>query len=102
MTEEISTFELGTPVLVTTAHRGVFFGYLASAPKKDFVDLKDLRNCLYWERELKGFIGLAERGPQGGSRVGPKTAKGRLYDITSVLECAPTAVEAWESAPWSS
>lgn len=85
-------------VLVTTQHRGVFFGY---ATKTDgaIINLRAARNCLYWAKEVKGFIGLASTGPIGGSRVGPP-ADIELRDITSVTTVLPEAVKVWESAPW--
>jgi hypothetical protein len=85
-------------VLVTTQHRGVFFGY---ATKTDgaIINLRAARNCLYWAKDVKGFIGLATTGPIGGSRVGPP-ADIELRDITSVTTVLPEAVKVWESAPW--
>jgi hypothetical protein len=85
-------------VMVTTAHRGVFFGY---ADKTDgpTIALKRARNCLTWPAENKGFLGLAAMGPVKGARVGP-AADIELRDITCVAECTQAAVEAWETAPW--
>jgi hypothetical protein len=85
-------------VLVTTTHRGVFFGY---ATKTDgaTIKLRAARNCIYWPRENKGFIGLANMGPVSGSRVGP-AADIELRDITCVAECTKEAAKAWEAAPW--
>lgn len=88
-------------VVVTTSHRGVFFGY-ADADKinGEIIYLRAGRNCLFWPSENKGFIGLASNGPMNGSRVGP-AANIHLRDITSVIECTPEAIKQWESAPWS-
>lgn len=85
-------------VVVTTAHRGVFFGYAADVDG-EIIKLRRGRNCLYWSEATKGFIGLAAIGPQKGSRVGPP-ADISLRAITSVIECTDEAVKAWESAPW--
>jgi Domain of unknown function (DUF6948) len=86
-------------VLVTTAHRGVFFGY---AEKTDgaTIKLRAARNCIYWPAMNKGFMGLASMGPVSGARIGP-AADIELRDITAVVECTPAAVEAWEKAPWA-
>jgi hypothetical protein len=86
-------------VIVTTAHRGVFFGY-ASDTDGAIIKLRGARNCLYWPTENKGFMGLASLGPVNGARVGP-AADISLRDITCVIECTPDAVKAWEHAPWS-
>jgi hypothetical protein len=88
-------------VLVTTAHRGVFFGYVsATAYSGKSIELRAARNCLYWPTENKGFLGLASKGPVKGSRVGPATDL-LLHEVTSVARCTPEAVVAWETIPWS-
>jgi hypothetical protein len=87
------------PVLVTTAHKGVFFGY-AEKTDGDTIALKDARNCVYWSSDLKGFLGLAAFGPSATCRVGPK-ADLELRNITSVAAVSPEAVTRWESAAWS-
>jgi hypothetical protein len=89
-----------TPVLVTTAHRGVFFGYLESEPSTEKILLSRARNCVQWSTDLRGFGGLAVQGPSQKCRVGPAMSTLTLYDITSIAECTPEAVEAWEQAPW--
>lgn len=86
-------------VLVTTAHRGVFFGY-ATDTGGATIKLRAARCCIYWPAENKGFLGLAAQGPVKGSRVGPP-ANIELRDITCVAECDSAAVKAWEAAPWS-
>lgn len=91
------------PVVVTTSHRGVFFGYVAdpdSLMRDGFGKMRAARNVLYWPTNNKGFIGLAAMGPQSGARVGPP-ADIRLRDITSVADCTAKAVDAWENEPWS-
>lgn len=86
-------------VLVTTEHRGVFFGYTTDT-SGDIINLRAARNCIYWPVEQKGFLGLASKGPMKGSRIGP-AADLELRKITAVAACTPEAVIAWENAPWS-
>jgi hypothetical protein len=86
-------------VIVTTAHRGVFFGY-ASDTGGEQIKLRASRLCLYWTTECKGFMGLASAGPKKGCRIGPP-ADITLRSITAVLEVTPEAVTAWEAAPWT-
>lgn len=86
-------------VLVTTEHRGVFFGYTDDT-SGDIIKLRAARNCIYWPVENKGFLGLANKGPLKGSRIGP-AADLELRKITAVAACTPEAVEAWEKAPWT-
>lgn len=87
-------------VLVTTAHRGVFFGY-ATDTSGDTISLNRARLCVYWSNDVKGFMGLAERGPSSSCRIGPP-AQIELRSITAVAEVTPEAVKAWEAAPWKS
>lgn len=89
----------GTPVLVTTEHRGVFFGY-TDDPSGEMVSLRRARNCIYWSSDVKGFMGLAATGPTRSCRVGPP-ADITLRNITAVVSVTPEAVERWESGPWS-
>lgn len=85
-------------VIVTTAHRGVFFGY-ATDTDGEQIALTRSRLCLYWSRDVKGFMGLAATGPTKSCRIGPP-ADITLRNITAVLEVTPEAVKAWEAAPW--
>jgi len=87
-------------VLVTTEHRGVFFGY-ATATDGETITLRAARLCLYWSIDVRGFMGLASSGPTSGCRIGPPAAI-TLRNITSVVEVEPGAIKAWEAAPWSS
>lgn len=92
--------EIGDVVVVTTAHRGVFFGKLL-ARDGSTVTLSGARNCLYWERSLRGFLGLAEAGPSAGCRVGAEVAELELLAVTSLSRCTAEAIERWGKAPWS-
>ena len=87
------------PVIVTTTHRGVFFGYAGNTDGETIV-LKRARLCVYWSADVKGFMGLAAGGPTKGCRIGP-AADITLRNITSVIEVSTHGVKAWESEPWS-
>jgi hypothetical protein len=87
-------------VMVTTEHRGIFFGY-ATDTTGDTIRLKRARNCIYWTVEEKGFLGLAGAGPGNGCKIGPPVAELELRKVTSVTEVSPEAVKAWESAPFA-
>lgn len=86
-------------VIVTTAHRGVFFGY-ADKTEGETIKLNRSRLCVYWSADVKGFMGLAANGPTASCRIGPP-ADITLRNITAVLEVTPAAVTAWESNKWS-
>lgn len=86
-------------VMVTTTHRGVFFGY-ATETDGEIVKLKRARLCIYWSSDVKGFMGLASNGPSKSCKIGPP-ADIDLRSITAVVSVTPDAVAKWESAPWS-
>jgi hypothetical protein len=87
-------------VLVTTEHRGVFFGYARDTDGAT-IKLDRARLCVYWSSDVKGFMGLANSGPTKGCRIG-KPADITLRAITAVVECTPEATTAWETGPWAS
>lgn len=86
-------------VLVTTAHRGVFFGY-ATETSGETIKLRAARLCVYWIADLHGFMGLASMGPRKGCRIGPP-ADIELRNITSVVEVAEEALKNWEKEVWN-
>lgn len=86
-------------VLVTTEHRGVFFGY-ATKTDGETIKLRAARNCVYWDAAVKGFLGLAATGPNAKCKIGPP-ADIELRAITCVADVTPVAVTAWEAAPWA-
>lgn len=87
------------PVIVTTVHRGVFFGYTTDTDGAT-IALKRARLCVYWSADLRGFMGLATVGPNSNCKTGP-AADIELRDITSVVAVTPEAVQKWEAAPWN-
>ena len=86
-------------VLITTAHKGVFFGY-ATKTEGPTIKLRAARICVYWSVDLRGFMGLASHGPSGNCKIGP-AADIELRDITSVTEVSKEAIAKWEKAPWA-
>lgn len=94
----VATPELA--VLVTTKHRGVFFGYTSDIDG-DSITLRKARMCVYWSPAMRGVLGLAAVGPDDNCRVSPAIDL-KLNDITSVAKCTPAAVERWETFPWKS
>lgn len=90
-----------TAVLVTTAHRGVFFGYLVGDAAKEKVVIDKARNVTYWDVKTRSFLGLAANGPTPDCRVSAAAGEAStLFDITGVFVCTPEAVEKFEAAPW--
>ncbi len=111
--DKMNNFD-GQKVIVTTAHRGVFFGEVVSyslpsevinpdgtrVVKGSTIELKDSRVIVYWPAEVRGFVGLAYTGPLKGSRVSPPAPVAHYTDVTGLLVCTPEAVKAWESGIW--
>jgi hypothetical protein len=86
-------------VVVTTKHRGVFFGHMVEQ-EGTTVTLENARNCLCWSRVMRGFVGLATIGPNKDCRVGPAAKTIVLYDVTAIIEASDEAAAAWEAEPW--
>jgi hypothetical protein len=87
-------------VLVTTAHRGVFFGYTQDGSGKTVV-VRGMRNCLSWPSSVGGFVGLAVTGPNKDTRIGPALpGESTLQDVTGVFPCTEAAEKAWLAANW--
>ena len=84
------------PVVVTTEHRGVFFGFVDPGAKSDkSLTLKRCRNCIHWAASIGGFLGLANIGPDSKCRIGMEAPSVLLHDITSVADCTEMAALAW-------
>ena len=92
-------------VVITTAKRGVFFGYTdesgADIIKRGTATITKARMCTYWSAATKGVLGLAGIGPQPGSKIGPRVPDWTCESITGVVTCSPEAEKLWESGPWA-
>lgn len=83
-------------IIVTTAHRGVFFGFVADDQDLNAktMALQDARCAIYWG--TTGGVGqLAATGPTEKSRIGTPADICAIHDITAVLACTDVAVAAW-------
>lgn len=87
-------------VVVTTAHRGVFFGRLAAGQvgNESALTLEGCRNVIQWKGG-KGFLSLPATGPAAGSKIGATAPRVLLHAVTSVSECSPAAAAAFEAWP---
>ena len=90
---------IGTHVVVTTSHQGVFAGVLESRDG-DSVVLVSVQVCVYWSKQTRGVLGLASIGPQPGSRVSPCAPRGEVLCVTSITQTTASARKSWEAAPW--
>lgn len=82
-------------VIVTTEHRGVFFGY-ATDTKGDVIQLRSARMAISFGT-TRGLLELAETGPTSRSKISAR-ADMEVRKITAVFEVATAAVTAWEAA----
>lgn len=87
------------PLVVTTEHRGVFFGY-GKPTTETIIRLEQARMCVKWSSDVKGVVGLAANGPSSGCRIGPAAPAITLQKVTAVMEVSQPAEEKWNSAPW--
>lgn len=85
-------------VIVTTAHRGVFFGF-ATETSGETVKLRAGQLAVYWAADCRGFMGLASHGPTPSCRIG-RPADIELRNVTAIMEVTQEAALAWMAAPW--
>ena len=83
------------PVIVTTSHRGVFFGF-ARDVGGDQIFLRDAKMAIYFGTS-KGLHQLAHTGPTSSSRISAP-ADVTLRDITAVYRVTEKAKNAWVAA----
>lgn len=89
-------------VIVTTTHRGVFYGRLTDRyDGQPVVRIEDARMVVYWSADVKSVVGLAANGPTAGCRIGPAAPAITLRDVTAVIEVSADAAKKFASMPWS-
>jgi len=86
------------PVLVTTLHRGVFFGYVEDDTNltNKTLSLTGARMALRWGT-TRGVMELAETGPTENSKIGAAADIPVLHDVTAVFAVSEEAEIAWQS-----
>lgn len=86
-------------ILVTTQHRGVFFGLVPDDQDMSArtMALKSARCAMYWGT-TKGVAELAHSGPTSKSRIGAPADIEALHDITAVWSVSEEARQRWEKA----
>lgn len=87
------------PLVVTTSHKGVFFGY-AKPTTNSTVRLEKARMCVYWSADIKGVVGLASYGPSKSCKIGPAAPAITLHGVTAIMEVSPEAEAKWNQQPW--
>lgn len=88
-----------SPIIVTTLHKGVFFGYGIPSEAKT-IRITEARMCVYWASSVRGVLGLAATGPNKECRVTKPIPAITLNDVTSIMEVSPEAEVAWKEDKW--
>ena len=89
------------PVVVTTEHRGVFFGYLDGDRASSTVTITEAQMCVYWSADVQGMPGLAATGPSKTCKVSPAVPGATtLQGVTAVFDATEAAAKAWKDRPW--
>lgn len=84
-------------ILVTTQHRGVFFGQVednADLSQKVIINIKNCRMAIHWGTK-KGIMELASDGPNSNSKIGAAADVDILHDVTAVFSVSDKAAEKW-------
>ena len=88
------------PIIVTTSHKGAFFGYGVPSDAAS-IRIEGARMIVYWSADVRSIVGLAATGPSNGCKIGPKAPAITLREVTAVIECSEESAKAFETAPWS-
>lgn len=86
------------PLIVTTSHRGVFYGY-GKPTDGDKIRLTNARMVVRWTG-TKGLLGLASAGSTPQCRITQSVPAITLNGVTACIECSEVAVGLIEGAPW--
>ena len=87
-------------VLITTAHRGVWYAEVSEKTdltQKTLTNLKNCRMAIYWGT-TKGIQQLCETGPTSSSKISATSDIAVLHDITAVFSITDKAVLSWKEA----
>ncbi len=83
--------------LITTKHRGVFFGQVdedTDLTPTTLTGIKNARMAIKWHTK-NGVMELCETGPNNNTKVGDKADIDVLHDVTAVFNVTEEAAEKW-------
>ncbi len=92
---------LGKYCVVTNTSRGVYFGKVTQM-EGDAVCIEEARHCFSFTcfPESKGTWGLALRGPNKGSRIGPELPFLYILNVSGIAPVSEEALANWKDATW--
>lgn len=87
------------PVIITTQHRGVFFGYVEENADLEAraLSIRHAKMAIRWNT-TKGIGELALSGPNDGSIIGAEADIAALHDVTCVWYVTQEAAKKWDEA----
>ena len=87
------------PVLITTAHRGVFAGLIPDDQDltAKAMPLQSAKMAIYWGT-TNGVMELADTGPTAKSKISAPADIPMLHDITAVFAITDAAWQTWVEA----
>lgn len=87
-------------ILITTIHRGVWFGQVPKDKDLTPKTLTDLKNCKMAIRfgTTNGIQQLCKTGPTTNSKISEPSDIAVLHDITAVFDVTDKAAEEWLKA----
>lgn len=86
-------------ILITTAHRGVWFAQVeigADLTQRTLINLKNCKMAIYWNTK-NGLQELASVGPNSGSKISVASEIEVVHDVTAVFSVTPEAEAIWLS-----
>lgn len=87
--------------VITTEHRGVFFGEIDPKQREHkTLTIQNAQMCVYWSADVKGIVGLAATGPTEGCRITAAAPSITVNAVTAVMEASDEAVLAWKASSW--
>lgn len=84
-------------VIVTTKHRGVFYGQTDAQDGSDPVVLRDAKMAIRWGT-TRGILQLAHTGPTPTSKISLPCPRLDLRDITAIIDVTEEAASGWAKA----
>ena len=105
MATKKATIGVGARVVAYSAERPrlIVMGEIVALDREaKVVVLREPRCAVYYDRDTRGPLGLAARGPGPGSRISA-TSPGLILEMSyaDLSAATPEAIARWEAQPWA-